>query len=195
MHWYQTIGKRILSGAIFFLLPVVLLVFILGKAVVLVQNLILRVTKYLPDEPVLGMGLLTVISILFILLVCFVAGILSEGKRVKSLIAKLEDNVLVYVPGYSMMKSRATDAVTETDDEWRAVLVNEGKGLRPGIAVDRQPTGYTTVFFPSPPLGRSGTLKLIHESEVKNLDIPVSTLLKMVRKYGEGSGAWIKNLK
>ena len=34
---------------------------------------------------------------------------------------------------------------------------------------------------------RSGMLKLVHESNLRQINIPVSTLVKMVRKYGEGS--------
>jgi uncharacterized membrane protein len=100
MKWYQALIKRVLNGIILFLLPVLLLLFILGKAISIVQKLILPIKKYLPAERVFGVGLLTLISLLLILIICYLAGMLIEQKRVKWLITKLEDKILVFIPGY-----------------------------------------------------------------------------------------------
>src|SRR4051812_19964120 len=100
MEWYKSILKRILSGVIFFLLPIILLVFVFRKAVSLVQVLILPLKNYLPAERVIGIGLYTLVSLFVILIFCYIAGILSERKLVKILIGKVEENLLVYIPGY-----------------------------------------------------------------------------------------------
>jgi uncharacterized membrane protein len=188
MQWYYRIVNRILSGLIFFLLPVVVLFIILRQAIILIRKLILPLKNYLPAEPVLGIGVITLISFVIILLICYLAGLLYRQKAVKSLITKIEDNVLVYIPGYTMLKSTASDAVIETDDNLQSVLVDEGDGsYRPGIEVDRQLNGYSTIFFPGPPLAKSGFLKVIPASKVKKLDISVVDLIKIVRGYGKGS--------
>ncbi|MGZ8538852.1 MAG: hypothetical protein ACXWV9_11345, partial [Flavisolibacter sp.] len=68
----------------------------------------------------------------------------------------------------------------------------EGIDWRPGIEVDRNVNGYSTVFFPGPPSGKTGFLKLVHESNIKNLNISIRELMKMVRNYGFGS-AYLMN--
>lgn len=146
MEWYQAILKRILSGVIFFLLPIILLVFILGKAISIVQKLLHPLNALLPEERVLGIGLFTLISLILILVICYIAGILSEGKRVKYFIAKLENNVLIFIPGYSFMKTRAGGAINKSEDHWRVVLVNEDNTWKPGIEIEQQPGGYSTIF-------------------------------------------------
>jgi uncharacterized membrane protein len=191
MKWYQLFIKRIFSGIILFLLPVTLLIFILGKAVLYLRKVILPLKAYLPAERVFGIGLLTVISLVIVLLICYIAGILSEKKFVKSMISALEENLLVLIPGYAMIKSRASDAISETDQKWRAVLVKEKDDWRIGIEVDRKPGGHSTVFFPGPPDPRSGIIQLVHKSKIKHLTIPVSEVVKSVRKYGEGAPFWI----
>src|SRR5688572_2309347 len=108
MKWYQSLIKRVLNGIILFLLPVFLLFFILGKAITLVQKLIHPIKEHLPAERVFGVGLLTLISLVLILLICYLAGMLIERKRVKWLIAKLEDKILVFIPGYSMIDRKST---------------------------------------------------------------------------------------
>ena len=193
MKWYHTITKRILNGIILFLLPLTLLLFVLGKAIAVVQKLILPIEKHLPAEPVFGIGLFTLISIIVSLFICFLAGLLVERKRVKWLITKLEDNILVFIPGYSMLKAQTGDLVVNADSKWQTVLLGEDDNWKVGVEVDRHADGYCTVFFPEPPDARSGEMKLIHESKFKRLDMPVNKLVKIIRNYGHGTAELMKN--
>ena len=190
MKWYQSLIKRVLNGIILFLLPVMLLLFILGKAISIVQKLILPIKKHLPAERVLGVGLLTLISLLLILLICYLAGMLIEQKRVKWLITKLEDNILVFIPGYSMIKAQTNEMVSEALANWQPVLIDEEGDWKMGVLVDQQPDGLCMIFFPEPPDAKSGEMKLVHESKLKKLDMPVSKMIKIIRKYGKSEGAF-----
>ena len=190
MKWYQSLIKRILNGIILFLLPVMLLLFILGKAISIVQKLILPIKQHLPAERVLGVGLLTLISLLLILLICYLAGMLIEQKRVKWLIAKLEDSILVFIPGYSMIKAQTSEMVREAAAHWQPVLIGEDGDWKMGVLVDQQPDGLCMIFFPEPPDAKSGEMKLVHESKLKKLDMPVSKMIKIIRKYGKSEGAF-----
>ena len=193
MKWYYSILKQILSGIIFLLLPITIVILLLGKAISLVQMLLLPLKNILPAERVLGIGFISLISLLLILLVCYLAGALVENKMIRAAIQKLEDRVLVFIPGYSMLLQRAGDIVNE-DADLRVVLLDEDNDWRPGIEVERHENGFSSVFFPGPPAGRTGFLKIVHKSRLKILDIPVIELMKMVRKYGKGSTAMAKVL-
>ena len=195
MKWYQAIVKRVFNGILLFLLPVMVLVFVMEKAITLLQKVIHPIKEHLPNESVMGVGLFTVISVLLILLICYLAGVLAESKTIKSLMALLEDNLLVFIPGYAMMKSRASEAIGETDDKWKAVLIGDNDEWKLGIEVDRQPGGYCTVFFPEPPDAKSGEVKLVHESKLKPLNMPVSKLVNIIRKYGLGAANLAKNVQ
>jgi uncharacterized membrane protein len=190
MKWYQSMIKRVLNGIILFLLPVFLLLFILGKAISIVQKLILPIKKYLPAERVFGVGLLTLISLVLILFICYVAGMLIEQKRVKWLIAKLEDNILVFIPGYSMIKAQTSEIVSEAAAHWQPVLIGEDGDWKMGVLVDQQPDGLCMIFFPEPPDAKQGEMKLVHESKLKKLDMPVNKMIRIIRKYGRSEGAF-----
>ena len=190
MKWYQSVIKRVLNGIILFLLPVFLLLFILGKAISVVQKLILPVKKYLPAERVFGVGLLTLISLVLILLICYLAGMLIERKRVKWLITKLEDNILVFIPGYSMIKAQTNEMLSEASAHWQPVLIGEDGDWKMGVLVDQQADGLCMIFFPEPPDAKSGEMKLVHESKLKKLDMPVSKMIRIIRKYGKSEGAF-----
>jgi uncharacterized membrane protein len=193
MKWYTVVLNRIFKGVILFLLPVMLLVFILEKAIVIVQKLILPLKQHLPAENIMGIGVLSLISILLLMLLCYFAGILAERTKVKKFISFLENNLLTMIPGYVMMKSRASEAIGSSDDEWKAVLVGEDDEWKIGIAVDEQPGGYCMVFFPEPPDAKSGEMKLVHESKLKKLNMPVSKLLSIIKTYGHGAAALVKD--
>jgi len=195
MKWYQAIIKRVFNGILLFLLPVMVLVFVMEKAITLLQKVIHPIKEHLPNESVIGVGLFTVISVLLILLICYLAGVLAESKTIKSLMALLEDNLLVFIPGYAMMKSRASEAIGETDDRWKAVLIGDNDEWELGIEVGRQPGGYCTVFFPEPPDAKSGEMKLVHESKLKPLNMPVSKLVNIIRKYGHCAANLAKNVR
>ena len=195
MKWYQSLIKRVLNGIILFLLPVLLLLFILGKAISIVQKLILPIKKYLPAERVFGVGLLTLISLVLILLICYLAGMLIEQKKVKWLIAKLEDKILVFIPGYSMIKAQTNEMVSEAVANWQPVLIGEDGDWKMGVLVDQQPDGLCMIFFPEPPDAKSGEMKLVHESKLKKLDMPVSKMIRIIRKYGKSEGAFSKEEK
>ena len=195
MKWYHTITKRILNGIILFLLPLTLLLLVLGKAVSVVQKLILPVQQYLPEEHFFGIGLRSLISLLLVLFFCFLAGLLVERKRVKWLITKLEDNVLVFIPGYSMLKAQTGGFIINKDHQWQTVLLGEDDNWKPGVVVDRHANGYCTVFFPEPPDAKSGEIKLMQESKLKKLDMPVNKLVKIIRNYGHGAAELLKDEK
>lgn len=167
-----------------------LLLFILGKAISLVQKLILPIKKHLPAERVLGVGLLTLISLVLILFICYLAGMLIEQKRVKWLITKLEDKILVFIPGYSMIKAQTSEIVSEAAAHWQPVLIGEDGDWKMGVLVDQQPDGLCMIFFPEPPDAKQGEMKLVHESKLKKLDMPVNKMIRIIRKYGKSEGAF-----
>lgn len=51
MTWYKIIFSRILKGTVLFMLPLVILIFILEIAVIITKGLILPITEFLPEPP------------------------------------------------------------------------------------------------------------------------------------------------
>ena len=193
MKWHEKMIKQMLKGLFLFLFPLMILFFILGKAISIVQTLILPVKKYLPEERILGVGMLTLLSIFLIMLVCYLAGLLVERKTVRSMITRLENNVLIFIPGYSLIKRQTNDAIGEADDSWHVVLMRDIDDWKMGISVGLAQDGFCAVFFPEPPDAKSGEMKLVYESKLKNLDIPVSKLVKGIRSYGKDTTDLMKN--
>lgn len=188
MKWYSIVTQRIGKGLIQFLLPVILLLFIFEKAIAVVQSIILPIKSHLPAQRILGIGMFSLLSLLLILLLCYIAGMLSDRKRVKSFLSFIEDNLLVFIPGYAMMKSSADTTIQDGNEDWKTVITNEEEDWKLGIEVDKRPDGYSMIFFPEPPDAKSGEIKMMPESKFRRIDFPVNRCVKIIRNYGHGSG-------
>ena len=188
----QLILDRILKGIILFLLPLTLLTYLLKKAIDVIAKIIDPIKDHLPDERIFGIGMVTVISIFLILVICYVFGLLLEKSRTRVYLDKVDDLLSAIIPGYAMMKSRATDAMVTSDKEWSVVLMGEEDDWKMGIEVGKQEGDYSVVFFPEPPDAKAGEVKLIHRSKLRHSDLSVNQLLLIIKKYGEGAADLVK---
>lgn len=195
MKWYSVVLKRILKGVILFLVPVMLMLVLLKKAVILVQSIIQPLESFLPKDRFLGIGMITFLTFTIILAICYLAGWRAEKRALKSFLPFIEEHILVLIPGYSLMKSRADEAIGDAANNWKAVLAGEEGDLKFGIEVEQHLDGYSTVFFPEPPDAKSGEIKIIHSTKLKHVNIPASKLIAVARKYGHGAAALIDQMK
>lgn len=181
--WYSSAANKIGKGIVQFLLPVIVLVVIFEKATSVVQGIMLPLKPYLPTGKILGIGVASCLSLILILLFCYIAGLVSDTRIVRSFVSFIEDNLFIFIPGYAMIKSSADAGIGDTGDNWKVVMINEDDDLKFGIEVNKRPDGYSIIFIPEPPDAKSGEMKLMLESKFKRVDLPVNKLLKIIRNY------------
>ena len=186
MKWYKLIIPRILKGIVVFLIPVIIILIILEKAFVTIKSIVEPLKGKLPQEHLFGIGIITLLSLVIILLLCYLAGAFADHRFFKSKLNKI-DNILIYIiPGYSLMKSRVNDTIVGQDEAWKAVMIADGDDWRLGIEIEKKTDGFSVVFFPEPPDAKSGEVKLIHQSKIKSYEMSVGKLVGIIRKYGKG---------
>lgn len=191
MKSFKQFIRDTLTGGILFLLPLVLLIMILNKAHVMLVKISAPFAKILPDI-ILGFDGSSVLAIFLLIILCFLGGLLFRSSNVRRWITKFEENVLSYLPGYSMVKSITTDAIGQRDDQsLHSVLVQDGDAWNIGFLVE-EGEGWSTVFFPEAPRHDSGEVKIVPSSRVRKLDIPVNLVTKSLKSYGKGALAWMK---
>jgi len=187
MKWQLDARKRVLKGLIYVILPFTVLFFILEKAFLVMRSLISPMKELLPADSYFGIGVLSILSALLLLALCFVAGLMAERKYIQSMLGYIEEKFLVYFPGYTMLKSSATEAIGNSDNHWKVVLLGTGSEKKLGIEIERNSEGQCVVFCPEPPDAKSGDLLWVDQSQITPTDMPVSKLLHIVRNYGKGT--------
>lgn len=180
--------KTTLIGGVLFLVPVVFLVIILGKAFQLTMSLAEPMDHLLPEGSIGGFALLNFIAILAIALLCFLAGLLAQTAFLSRHVAKLDSVLIEAIPGYSFAKGMVggmADAEGAVD-ALRPVLVQLDDSAQIAFEIDRHETT-VVVFLPGSPSPWSGATISVTADRVTALDLPPHQVISLIRVLGRGS--------
>ena len=184
--------RTAMAGGILFLLPIVILFTVVSKGLEILDTLTQGLDERLDGTIIWGLDGHNLLGIGLLLLICFVVGLLFRINRVKTSVNKFENNVLTYIPGYLLIKSLATEALSDSQEElMQPVLVDSDGTYRLGFMTE-QNNGYCTVFVPDAPQGNQGELHVVPEATVIKLAIKTSAMKHMIRNLGKGVTQYIK---
>src|SRR4030095_3824458 len=184
-----------IAGGILFLIPVGVIIFIMAKTISFLYDVSRPITARLPFRNVAGVGVNTLMSIILLLLICFLAGIFMRTKFAKKIIQWLEDRVLVFVPGYSYIRARSTDWFSnEKTNTWKpaTIFVDDNEVIC--FVIDE--TGdYCSIFLPAAPVPSSGSICVREKKNVTFLPINVAEAVSMIRQFGKGASLSVEKVK
>lgn len=186
--FFSFINKTV-KGGIFFLLPIVILFLLLGKALSMVRPLGEALHEKIPLEfPFFAL----ILSVLILLAFCFLAG-WAAGKGVgKAAVLWLESNLLDLLPGYQLMKSTMETKVgIGAEKEFPVVLVPID-GWMIGFQVEELPNDEVVVFIPSAPNNWEGNLVIFEKSQLRKTKLKQSDVLELMKKLGVGTANLFK---
>jgi uncharacterized membrane protein len=177
--------RTTLIGGILVLLPVYLAVLLLMKALAAVMALVAPVTAQVPA----GAEFRQLIAIVIILAACFIAGLVVRTGPGGRGIEKLQRRLLEKIPGYQLLRgviSRLSG--DETSTAFEPALVELEDALVPALIVEELPDGQFVVLVPSVPTPVSGALYVLPAARVHRIGVPLTKLMKVYSKFGEGTG-------
>lgn len=178
--------KDTIVGGILFMVPIIVLLAVLGKA----HQLSMKIVQPLADA---GLGAPRLLAVLFIVLFCFAAGLFSRTPIARRLGDWLEGTILSKVPGYSLAKGIA-ESVAGTDRALarEVVLVRIEDAWQIAFLVERVEPGHVAVYIPGAPDPTSGAVMYLTEDRIRPLDVPVRAALNLMRGAGKGSEATLR---
>lgn len=98
-------------------------------------------------------------------------------------------------PGAAGTRRVTGDAVeTPATPAVQAALVQVGGDWQPGVAVEEQDEGWTTVLVPDIPAAASGRLYCIHVAQIRPLACSLDDFRKTLTAAGRGSQDWLRTL-
>ncbi len=180
-------------GGVVFLIPIVVLLVVIGKAFGLVHKAMAPLARMIPVQTVAGIPTPRLLAVAAIVLFCFLAGLFARTRFAKRLVGWLESALLSNIPGYSFMKSMGESiAGVESAKAHEVVLARIEDAWQIAFLVERIPGGQVAVFVPGAPDPWSGSLYLMTEDRIKHLDVPLSAALKCVKRLGMGSSELVR---
>ncbi len=186
--------KTTIIGGLFFLVPVVAVVMVVGKALDVMTAVAEPAAEVLPIDSLGGVAIVNIIAAVFVLLISFLAGLLARTKPAKKFADTVEKAVLQKIPGYTLVKG-VTNKLSSPDTEGiHAVLVSLGPSSRVSIEIERISQNRVVVYVPSSPNPWTGEVHVVSSDQVERLDCPITTVIDHVEQLGGGSSKYLGSI-
>jgi len=179
--------KTTIIGGVVFLVPLVFLIFIFGKAINFMMVIATPLADWLPVDTVGGVALANLLAVLAVIVVSFIAGLVARHTMASGMVKKLESKVLINIPGYTMIKGIKSGFDTSESEAMRPIAVQLGSAERIALEVEKLPDGRSMVYIPSAPSAWSGITQILPADQVTYLDVPVTKIMELTEKFGHGA--------
>lgn len=196
MNDERTENRRTLPALVatgfFILLPVLLLVLVLERLFVTLQEKLEPLLGAFPGtvfrNPTVRFGVALLLLLLLLALIGWVAGT-RPGQAAGRW---LDRRVLGRLPLYALLRSLAAALTgSRSQESLKAVAVTvDIPGLQQlGVIIEKHADGSATVFLPSTPAVGSGTVVVVEASRLRELDVPARKVFGALARWGHGTGA------
>jgi uncharacterized membrane protein len=177
--------KSTLVGGIFFLVPVVALVFVIGQAGAFAYEIVHPLVDWLPVKTVSTVSLAFLIVGLVLVLVCFLAGLVARMAVSQWFVGSLERLILTFIPSYGLMKSMGQGWVGVGGKEpHQPVLVRFDDYQQIGFRMDMLADGRGVIFIPDVPTPWTGSLMLVAADRIEPLPFTTKEAIECLRRLG-----------
>lgn len=184
--------KTTLIGGVVFLVPVIIVVAIVGKALQIMKKMAEPLSDLIPTDMAGDIIIVDIIAIMLIVLVCLLAGLAARSGTAAKLVHKLESNFLSHIPVYAFVKGMTTSlAGAEEGEEMKAVLARFDDYSQVVFEIERLEGGRVVVYLPGAPNPWSGSVCIVTEDRIQPIDATMILAVKTIKHLGRGSGELI----
>ncbi len=177
-------------GGVVFLIPITVVVGIVGKGLVATTKASEPVVELLPVHEALGHLIVQTLAIVFLFLICYLAGKVTRMAVGRAVTDSVESKLQVIYPRYTVIKAMTQSLRGEGDvDKLKSVFVCFDDNAQIAFEVERGENGLVTVFMPGSPDPWSGTVLHVLANRVFPLDTDFKQLNKKIKALGRGTAA------
>ena len=185
---YNFLKTTVLGGALF-LVPVVVLIAILEKALGVAQKAAVPLADALFKGTFAHVFVSDLLAFGLLLVLCFLAGLAAKTSFARRSVDALEKKVLAKVPTYDSVKSKflaTLQSQSQEGETMRPVLARFEDSWQIAFEVERIPGGITTVYVPGAPDPWSGSVCFMTEDRIQAINPAMSPVMKTLKDLGKG---------
>lgn len=179
--------KTTLIGGLLFLVPLMVLGVVIGKAIGFMLLIAEPMANFVPMDSIGGIALANLIAVAIVVLICFIAGLIARSAAAQKLAATAESMILQRIPGYTLIKGLAGALSPDENTDLKPALVSLGGSERVGLEVERIGADRVVVYFPGSPNAWSGIVQIVASDQVKSLNIPMMSVIEHAEQLGRGA--------
>lgn len=175
-------------GGVVFLIPVIIVVAIFGRAFRFMMKVIAPLEKAIPLGSVAGVAVINILAIIALFVLCFLAGLVAKSNVARKAVSKLEGGLLMAIPGYNFIKAVTGSLGGEEGEEHMIpVFVRFDDLAQVAFEVERAEDGQVVVYLPGAPNATSGSVILMEPDRVTRIEASVAKTMRSMRSLGKGS--------
>jgi uncharacterized membrane protein len=176
-------------GGVFFLLPFVFVVYLLGQVYSVVSAIAQPLHAWIPVNSPFGIGVLFCIALGVLVFLCFAAGMIASRAIGKKFSSTLEKQLVTVFPKYAIYKDLLAGNLKhgEHGPTLKPILLNTVDGYRLAFEADRLPNDSVVVFLPGAPDTWIGSVVLVPAARVHAIDLPFNEALGIFERLGRDS--------
>lgn len=179
--------RTTLVGGAVFVLPLLLVIFIMKKAVDLLDPITDAVVARLGVHTLIGAATTTVFSLLLLVLIAFLFGVFARTLVGQSFVKWMQAGILSALPRFNLVQGLARSVDNDQGKEVPVVLVPTDAGWCLGLQLEEQHGDWCPVYIPGSPQWTSGSVSFAHINDVHKVDVPLGRILFLMRRCGMGS--------
>lgn len=180
--------KTTVLGGVLFLVPIVIFIAVIGKALQLTDMLAKPIARLIPVQSFGGLAMVELVALALLVAVCFIAGLAARTAAANKLVQSLEANVLDKIPAYALMKAKTGSILSPEDTEgMQPVLVQFDDSWQIGFEVEKLESGKSLLFLPGAPDPWSGSVCAVTADRLHPLSLNVKDVGILMKRLGKGS--------
>lgn len=186
MALFNKSTRALIFGGLFFIIPFFLVV-VAGKQLFEILHPVgQKISSLLGLHTIFGKSSVLIVTILIIILVCYLAGMLIEKGLVKNWNSRLEKKLFVFFPSLQMLKFRIIGDKNKVINEvWQGILFKEDNGYKIGFITEKTER-FTTIYIPDAPKIDAGEVRYMINSEFEYHNISMKEAMSAIYNFGEG---------
>jgi uncharacterized membrane protein len=194
MNALQRLIRDTLIGGVLFLIPLVFVVVVFGKAFQIMKVVATPLGKLIAIESFAGFAVVEILTVFIMVLCCLLAGMLARSPWGKKLNEKIDVILLQMIPGYAWVKGMTGEIHDEDAEEvLKPVLVRFDDQFQLAFEVDRAADGLVAVYLPGSPDPRSGAVSYVTGDRIQPVDAKFNAVVKVCKNLGRGSTAMLSS--
>ena len=186
MALFNKSSRALIFGGLFFIIPFFLVV-VAGKQLYGILHPIgQKVSVLLGLHTIFGKSSVLIVTILIIILVCYLAGMLIEKGLVKNWSSSLEKKLFIFFPSLQMLKFRIIGDKNKVINEvWQGILFKEDNAYKIAFITEKTKK-FTTIYIPDAPKIDAGEIRYMMNTDIEYYPISMKEAMSAIYNFGEG---------
>lgn len=177
-----------LIGGVVFLLPMVVVLYVVGQGLALTTRVAQPLTESLPYASVGGVALVTLAATGLLVALCYGAGVIARAAYGRALTDKFESRLQAVYPRYAVIKAMSQGLHGALGERvLQPVLVSFDDHQLIAFDIERLHDGRAVVFLPGAPDVWSGSVALVASERIEPLDVDSVALTRSLQRLGQGT--------